>query len=127
MEFNHTISEKTFAFFIDHHAGSKYYLLPFLSVEKNTGELSAYIFIWDGKFKPRDEKEKTDSIVGSLGLLPQESLHKSPKYDNRIQRWESISAKQHVPSYLLNSFSLNLQWCLYLISNLFWLHNWLKQ
>lgn len=90
MEFNHTLSEKTFAFFIDHHAGSKYYLLPFLSVEKNTGELSAYIFIWDGKFKPRDEKEKTDSIVGSLGLLPQESLPKSPKYDNRIQRWESI-------------------------------------
>ena len=41
MEFNHTISEKTFAFFTDHHAGSKYYLLPFLSVEKNTGELSA--------------------------------------------------------------------------------------
>ena len=58
---------------------------------------------------PRDEKEKTDSTVGSLGLLPQESLHKSPKYDNHVQRQESISAKQHVPSYLLNSSNLDLQ------------------
>ena len=126
IRFSHTISEKTFALFIDRHARAKHNYL--YSLQKTTEKDPMHEFTWDDKFMPSDEKEKDRSTAGHRGLLPQENQRQSPKYERTTKRG-FISDKEHDSSYLIVVIwiLLDLQWCPYLISNLFWFHNWLKQ